>query len=81
MLAAAPASKPSIKKKKSGIEDDEYDSTDSFLAPEDDFGEEGDDDDDDDDGDSRPVCRYGKACYRKNPDHFKQFKHPWKEGK
>eukprot|EP01122_Echinamoeba_exundans_P006930 TRINITY_DN2035_c0_g1_i1.p1 TRINITY_DN2035_c0_g1~~TRINITY_DN2035_c0_g1_i1.p1 ORF type:complete len:636 (+),score=171.89 TRINITY_DN2035_c0_g1_i1:96-2003(+) len=78
MVAAASASKPPLKKKKSKIEDDEYDSTDSFIAPEDDFGEEPDDDDD---GDSRPLCRYGTACYRKNPDHFKQFRHPWKDGK
>ena len=26
--------------------------------------------------DSRPVCKYGAGCYRKNPDHQKQFKHP-----
>ena len=23
-----------------------------------------------------PECRYGLSCYRKNADHFKQFKHP-----
>lgn len=23
------------------------------------------------------VCRYGKACYRKNPVHFHEFAHPW----
>jgi hypothetical protein len=22
-------------------------------------------------------CRYGKHCYRKNPEHFQQFAHPW----
>ena len=29
--------------------------------------------------DSSPqiVCKYGKACYRKNPVHFKEFAHPW----
>ena len=26
--------------------------------------------------DSRPVCKYGSGCYRKNPDHQRQFKHP-----
>ncbi|XP_071951738.1 histone PARylation factor 1-like [Antedon mediterranea] len=23
-----------------------------------------------------PFCKYGSNCYRKNPDHFKQFSHP-----
>ena len=23
------------------------------------------------------LCKYGKACYRKNPIHFKEFAHPW----
>ena len=27
-------------------------------------------------GDSRPPCRYGAACYRKNPEHFREFSHP-----
>ena len=26
--------------------------------------------------DPRPVCKYGAGCYRKNPDHQKQYKHP-----
>lgn len=25
--------------------------------------------------DTRPECMYGAKCYRKNPEHFKQFKH------
>ena len=25
---------------------------------------------------SKPVCQYGASCYRKNPDHFKQYSHP-----
>ncbi|VDM18626.1 unnamed protein product [Hydatigera taeniaeformis] len=25
---------------------------------------------------SRPVCRYGSACYRRNPDHFEEYSHP-----
>lgn len=25
---------------------------------------------------SKPVCKYGASCYRKNPDHFKQYSHP-----
>jgi hypothetical protein len=24
----------------------------------------------------KPECKYGKACYRKHPDHFKIFYHP-----
>jgi hypothetical protein len=35
---------------------------------------EGDDEDYSDD--NREMCKYGENCYRKNPDHFKQFKHP-----
>jgi hypothetical protein len=31
--------------------------------------------------DERPVCPYGKACYRKNPAHFKENSHPWLEKK
>ena len=27
----------------------------------------------------RPICKYGRDCYRKNPDHFKEFRHPWKD--
>ena len=23
------------------------------------------------------ICKYGKACYRKNPVHFQEFAHPW----
>ena len=30
---------------------------------------------------SKPVCKYGAACYRKNPDHLRQFAHPDREGK
>lgn len=29
--------------------------------------------------DTRPECKYGALCYRTNPDHLKQFKHPLKE--
>ena len=25
--------------------------------------------------DARPVCKYGSKCYRKNPEHQKQYKH------
>lgn len=26
-------------------------------------------------GDARPLCKYDTQCYRKNPDHFKEFRH------
>ncbi|CAF1285875.1 unnamed protein product, partial [Didymodactylos carnosus] len=25
---------------------------------------------------SKPVCKYGRECYRNNPDHFRVFHHP-----
>ena len=25
---------------------------------------------------SRPICKYGVSCYRKNPEYFKEFRHP-----
>ncbi|KAL7302979.1 hypothetical protein TKK_0004205 [Trichogramma kaykai] len=31
---------------------------------------------DDDVEDTRALCRYGKDCYQKNPDHHKKFRHP-----
>ncbi|XP_035211281.1 tyrosyl-DNA phosphodiesterase 1-like, partial [Stegodyphus dumicola] len=31
--------------------------------------------------DDRPKCRYGEKCYRKNPDHIKNFYHPGDENK
>ena len=24
-----------------------------------------------------PVCKYGQQCFRKNPQHFQEFAHPW----
>jgi len=27
----------------------------------------------------KPECRYGATCYRKNPQHFKEFRHPGDE--
>jgi len=29
----------------------------------------------------RPVCKYGAECYRKNPDHMKNYYHPPKADK
>eukprot|EP00658_Telonema_sp_P-2_P049060 TRINITY_DN37303_c0_g1_i1.p2 TRINITY_DN37303_c0_g1~~TRINITY_DN37303_c0_g1_i1.p2 ORF type:complete len:106 (+),score=18.94 TRINITY_DN37303_c0_g1_i1:148-465(+) len=27
---------------------------------------------------SKPICKYGTGCYRKNPQHFVDFAHPWR---
>jgi len=27
-------------------------------------------------GDARPTCKYGTKCYRKNPAHFEEYRHP-----
>eukprot|EP00727_Mastigamoeba_balamuthi_P013206 m51a1_g8508 putative serine threonine-protein kinase chk2 (519) ;mRNA; f:72779-74638 len=27
-------------------------------------------------GDLRPLCKYGEKCYRKNPQHLAEFRHP-----
>ena len=24
---------------------------------------------------NKPMCKYGEKCYRKNPQHFKEFQH------
>eukprot|EP00930_Biecheleria_cincta_P074836 TRINITY_DN6204_c1_g1_i1.p1 TRINITY_DN6204_c1_g1~~TRINITY_DN6204_c1_g1_i1.p1 ORF type:complete len:1100 (-),score=172.77 TRINITY_DN6204_c1_g1_i1:533-3811(-) len=29
---------------------------------------------------SRPICRYGEACYNIKPQHLADFAHPWLEG-
>ena len=31
--------------------------------------------------DEKPICQYGKDCYRKNPVHFQQFSHPFQKSK
>lgn len=28
--------------------------------------------------DARPACKYGTKCYRKNPAHFEEYRHPGK---
>ncbi|KAF8986195.1 hypothetical protein BGZ52_009324 [Haplosporangium bisporale] len=40
-----------------------------------------DSDDDDDSTNKLPACKYGASCYRRNPDHLKQFSHPNKRAK
>lgn len=29
--------------------------------------------------DDRPLCKYGEKCYRRNPNHFREFSHPGNE--
>ncbi|KAJ3033763.1 hypothetical protein HDV00_005839 [Rhizophlyctis rosea] len=87
-----PKPKPKPKKRRAADDDDDdvygaADSDDYFDPDDPDFvvGDDEEDDDDEeeegeDDGDAlddRPKCKYGKACYRKNPDHFAEFAHPW----
>jgi hypothetical protein len=31
---------------------------------------------DDENDDDKPECIYGENCYRKNPQHFKDYRHP-----
>ena len=33
-------------------------------------------DDDEEEEDSRPWCQYGSGCYRTNPSHLAQYRHP-----
>ena len=28
---------------------------------------------------SKPLCKYGSSCYRKNKEHLRQYAHPQKE--
>ena len=30
---------------------------------------------------SKPPCKYGASCYRKNPEHLREYSHPAKGGK
>ena len=30
---------------------------------------------------TRPMCKYGAKCYRKHPDHLRDYRHPLKETK
>lgn len=32
--------------------------------------------DSEEDDDQRQMCKYGEKCYRKNPEHFKEYRHP-----
>ncbi|KAI8921853.1 hypothetical protein DFJ77DRAFT_444408 [Powellomyces hirtus] len=69
----------------SGSEEDEdyFDPDDPGFVVSDDEDEDEDeyeDDIDDDDDDvvvKKRECMYGVKCYRKNPDHFQEFAHPW----
>jgi len=35
-----------------------------------------DDDDDEEKVNGKPKCKYWDKCYRKNPEHVKEFAHP-----
>lgn len=37
--------------------------------------QDSDSDQDDESDDDRPECEFGKNCYRKNPQHRKEYKH------
>ena len=41
----------------------------------------GDQMNEDEDEANKPVCMFGEKCYRKNPQHFQQFRHPWMNNK
>jgi len=36
-------------------------------------------DNEDEIDDGRPVCQYDERCYRRNPQHFKEYRHPKKK--
>ena len=58
-------------------DDEEDDDDEGFI----DDGSETDIATDDDSPPQKPICQYGKNCYRKNPQHFIDFAHPWKDDK
>ncbi|KAF9097969.1 hypothetical protein BGX23_007507 [Mortierella sp. AD031] len=43
--------------------------------------DKGDSDDDDKTTSKQEPCKYGATCYRRNPDHLKQYSHPHKRAK
>eukprot|EP01119_Soliformovum_irregulare_P020844 TRINITY_DN6817_c0_g1_i2.p1 TRINITY_DN6817_c0_g1~~TRINITY_DN6817_c0_g1_i2.p1 ORF type:complete len:1128 (-),score=345.63 TRINITY_DN6817_c0_g1_i2:76-3459(-) len=30
---------------------------------------------------TKPICKWGENCYRRNPGHFKNYEHPWLDSK
>ncbi|KAF2071785.1 hypothetical protein CYY_006892 [Polysphondylium violaceum] len=80
----APKKKKAPSKKKNDEPydmDEDYDDSDDDYVPPDDF-----DNDDFDDSytiqtrsSDKPMCKYGSGCYRKNPEHLKEFRHPKKK--
>ncbi|KAI8822378.1 uncharacterized protein EV422DRAFT_523766 [Fimicolochytrium jonesii] len=64
----------------SGDEDEDDDDDMEDFIDDDDL----EDDEDDSDGNKgkakkskKRECMYGKKCYRRNPQHFEEFAHPW----
>jgi len=67
-------------------EEDEDEDEDEEARIEEDNEDEDEDEDEDEaeevdkeDHVAIPVCKYGKGCFRKNPQHFLEFAHPWKK--
>lgn len=60
---AAPKADSPVPNKKAKILDDNNEDNPKYVQPV---------------KDTRPMCRYGANCYRKNPDHFREFRHPLK---
>lgn len=65
--------------------DEEYKPPKNGVLPDDYIIDDGEDKDSDVDGedeeaaffaDKRPLCMYGSSCYRTNPAHLAQFRHP-----
>jgi len=78
--ASAVKPPPAKRTKKNDDDDDEWTPT-TFNEEESRGSEPADNGSDSDTEDTRPMCKYGVKCYRKNPEHFKQFRHPHKPGK
>jgi len=88
--AAPNKKKAAAKKKKQEPKDmdeddyDFYDDSDEDYIPPDDSDEEWDGNGSPPQkhmhtrADDKPMCKYGSSCYRKNPEHLKEFRHPKK---
>eukprot|EP00026_Physarum_polycephalum_P005306 Phypoly_transcript_05338.p1 GENE.Phypoly_transcript_05338~~Phypoly_transcript_05338.p1 ORF type:complete len:576 (+),score=137.91 Phypoly_transcript_05338:25-1728(+) len=60
--------------------DDEYDDEYDDEDDEEELEEDGGGDNSGSKTDNRPMCKYGAACYRTNPNHLADFQHPPKTG-
>lgn len=57
-----------------------YDDDGGFVVDEEEEEEEEESEDYSGSDDERPMCKWGAKCYRKNPHHLAQFRHPEKRG-